>query len=103
MENKIYSVITGTGSYIPSRVITNDDFITSEFYESNGVKIEKPGQEIADKFHEITTIAERRYISDDMITTDMAFLAAEEAIKASGIDAEELDYVIVANNFGDDV
>lgn len=101
MEKKIYSVITGTGSYIPSRVITNEDFVKSEFYESNGVKIEKPGQEIADKFHEITTIAERRYISDDMITTDMAFLVAEEAIKASGIDVEELDYVIVANNFGD--
>ena len=101
MEKRIYSVITGTGSYIPSRVVTNEDFIANEFFESNGVKIDKSGQEIADKFLEITTIAERRYITDDMITTDMAVLAAEEAIKASGIDAEELDYVILANNFGD--
>ncbi len=101
MEKKIYSVITGTGSYIPSRVVKNEDFIANEFFESNGVKIDKSGQEIADKFHEITTIAERRYISDDMITTDMAVLAADEAIRASGIDAEELDYLIVANNFGD--
>ena len=101
MENRIYSVITGTGSYIPSKIVKNEDFILNEFYESNGVRIDKSGQEISEKFHEITTIAERRYISDDMITTDIAVLAAEEAIKASGIDPEELDYVIVANNFGD--
>ena len=101
MENRIYSVITGTGSYIPSKIVKNEDFILNEFYESNGIRIDKSGQEISGKFHEITTIAERRYISDDMITTDMAVLAAEEAIKASGIDPEELDYVIVANNFGD--
>jgi 3-oxoacyl-[acyl-carrier-protein] synthase III len=101
MENKTYSVITGTGSYIPSRIVTNEDFISNEFYESNGIKIEKSGQEIADKFQEITTIAERRYISDNMTTTDMAYLAAIEAIKAAGIEQEELDYVIVANNFGD--
>jgi len=101
MSNNIYSVITGTGSYIPSRIVKNDDFVTNVFYESNGVKIDKPGQEIAEKFHEITTIAERRYITDNLITSDMAFLAAEEALKAAGIEKEELDYVIVANNFGD--
>lgn len=101
MEKKTYSIITGTGSYIPSQIVKNEDFIKNEFFESNGVKIEKSGQDIIDKFQEITTIAERRHIDDDMITTDMAFLAAEEAIKAAGIDKEELDYVIVANNFGD--
>jgi 3-oxoacyl-[acyl-carrier-protein] synthase III len=31
----------------------------------------------------------------------MAFFAAEEALKSAGIDKEELDYIIVANNFGD--
>lgn len=98
---KTYSVITGTGSYIPTRIVKNQDFQGNVFYESNGTIINKTGEEISEKFHEITTIAERRYITDDMITTDMAFLAAEEAIIASGIDKEELDYVIVANNFGD--
>jgi 3-oxoacyl-[acyl-carrier-protein] synthase III len=100
MEN-IYSIITGTGSYIPTRIVKNEDFETSVFYETNGMIIDKPGKEISEKFHEITTIGERRYITDDMITTDMAFMAAEEAIKAAGIDKEELDYVILANNFGD--
>jgi 3-oxoacyl-[acyl-carrier-protein] synthase III len=101
MNTSIYSVITGTGSYIPSNLITNNDFLKNEFYETNGVKINKANQEITDKFLEITTIAERRYITDDLTTSDMAFFAAEEAIKSAGIDKEELDYVIVANNFGD--
>jgi DNA-binding CsgD family transcriptional regulator len=51
MEKRIYSVITGTGSYIPSRVVKNEDFIANEFYESNAVKIDKSGQEIADKLY----------------------------------------------------
>ena len=101
MNTNIYSVITGTGSYIPSKQIKNEDFLNYEFYEPNGEKIDKDGREITEKFHEITTIAERRYITDDLTTSDMAFFAAEEAIKSAGIDKEELDYVIVANNFGD--
>lgn len=101
MNTSIYSVITGSGSYIPSRKITNQDFLKNEFFETNGEKITKPNQEIADKFLEITTIAERRYITDDLTTSDMAFFAAEEAIKSAGIDKEDLDYIIVANNFGD--
>lgn len=101
MNTNIYSVITGTGSYIPSRVITNEDFLTNEFFETNGEKLNKPNQEITEKFLEITTIAQRRYITDDLTTSDMAFFAAELAIKSANIDKEELDYIIVANNFGD--
>jgi 3-oxoacyl-[acyl-carrier-protein] synthase-3 len=101
MNTSIYSVITGTGNYIPSRVIKNEDFIKNEFFETNGEKINKCNQEITDKFLEITTIAERRYITDDLTTSDMAFFAAQEAIKSAQIDQEELDYIIVANNFGD--
>lgn len=101
MKKNIYSIITGTGSYIPLRIVKNENFEKNEFYESNGTIIDKPGKEISEKFHEITTIAERRYISDDMKTSDIAFLAAKEAIRAAGIEQEELDYIIVANNFGD--
>ncbi|MDD3321742.1 MAG: ketoacyl-ACP synthase III [Paludibacter sp.] len=101
MNNSIYSIITGTGKYIPSIRIKNEDFIKHEFFETNGEKITKPSQEITNKFLEITTIAERRYISDDLMTSDMAYFAALEAIKSAGIDQEELDYIIVATNFGD--
>ena len=101
MNTNIYSVITGTGNYIPLKQIKNDDFLKNEFFESNGAKLKKSNQEITNKFLEITTIAERRYITDDLITSDIAFFAAEEAIKSAQINKEELDYIIVANNFGD--
>lgn len=101
MSTKIYSVITGTGTYIPTRQIKNEDFLKTEFYDENGNKLDKENKEITDKFLEITTIAERQYVTDDLLTSDIAFFAAVEAIKSAGIDKEELDYIIVANNFGD--
>ena len=101
MSKNIYSVITGTGSYIPTRQITNDDFLNTKFLDEKGENLDKDNQYVIDKFLEITTIAKRHYVTDDLVTSDIAFFAAEEAIKAAGIDKEELDYVIVANNFGD--
>ncbi|MDD4993974.1 MAG: ketoacyl-ACP synthase III [Paludibacter sp.] len=101
MSKSIYSVITGTGSYIPTQQIKNDDFLTTEFYEENGSRLNKPNSEITEKFLEITTIAERQYVTDDLLTSDIAYFASLEAIKSANIDMEELDYVILANNFGD--
>ncbi|MCC4213264.1 3-oxoacyl-ACP synthase III family protein [Leeuwenhoekiella parthenopeia] len=101
MSKERYSVITGTGSYLPEKRVANEDFLGFEFYESNGKKIEKDNAYIIDKFKEITTIEERRYVTDDLVTSDIAFFAAESAIKNAGIDAETLDYIIVAHNFGD--
>jgi 3-oxoacyl-[acyl-carrier-protein] synthase-3 len=79
----------------------NEDFLSSNFYDSNAEKLEKSNQEIIDKFLEITTIAERRYVTDDLVTSDIAYFAAKEAIASAGIDPEELDYIILAHNFGD--
>jgi 3-oxoacyl-[acyl-carrier-protein] synthase-3 len=53
------------------------------------------------KFKGITGIEERRYAETSLITSDMAYLASDKAIKNSGIDPESLDYIIVAHNFGD--
>jgi 3-oxoacyl-[acyl-carrier-protein] synthase-3 len=53
------------------------------------------------KFREITEIAERRYVTDDLMASDIAAEAARDAIESSGIDRETLDYCIVAHNFGD--
>lgn len=99
--NNLYSVITGTGSYIPSRQIKNEDFISNEFYDEDGEKYDKTNEEIIEKFHQISTIKERRYVRDDVSTSDIAYFAATEAIESSGIDKEKLDYIIVAHNFGD--
>jgi 3-oxoacyl-[acyl-carrier-protein] synthase-3 len=101
MESTIYSVITGTGSYIPTNLIRNEDFLKNEFYDKDGTKLNKTNQEIIDKFFEITTIAERRHASDDLVTSDIAYYAAAEALDSGNIDKEELDYIIVAQNFGD--
>jgi 3-oxoacyl-[acyl-carrier-protein] synthase III len=97
----ICSVITGTGSCIPSKQTKNEDFLQHEFYESNGVKLNKSNREIIDKFQEITTIEERRHVSGDQTTTDLAVFAAQEAIKRADIDLETLDYIIMAHNFGE--
>jgi 3-oxoacyl-[acyl-carrier-protein] synthase III len=99
--SSIYSVITGTGSYIPTQQIKNEAFINNVFYESTGEKINKDNEEIINKFQEITTIAERQYAADDLVASDLGYFAALEAIKSANIDPEELDYIIVGHNFGD--
>lgn len=93
------AIITGTGSYIPTVGIPNDHFLGHSFYGADGKKLERPNVEIINKLEEITCISERRYINDKLNTSDMAFLAAEQAL--DGKDREDLDYIIVAQNFGD--
>lgn len=97
----IYSVITGSGSYIPSKKTLNEDFLNHDFFEPNGVRINKTNQEIVDKFKEITTIGERRQVTKDQLTSDLAFHAAAEALTSANTDPETLDYIIVAHNFGE--
>lgn len=101
MSSSIYSIITGTGNYIPSKCVKNEHFLLNEFYDSDGKKLPKDNQEIIEKFYQITTISERRHVTGDLLTSDMAAYAAFEAIRSAGIDKEELDYIIVAHNFGD--
>ena len=97
----IQPVITGTGSYIPEVVITNDTFLSSHFFDRNNTKLDKQNASIIEKFSTITGIRERRYANHDHNTSDLAYLAATDAIASAGIDAESLDYIIVAHNFGD--
>lgn len=98
---RIYSQIIGTGSYIPLKIVKNKDFLDHDFLDSTGEKIDRDNKEIVEKFEEITTIAERRHIEDHHVTSDLAFYAAEKAIESAKIDKEELDYIILAHNFGD--
>ena len=50
------TIIIGSGSYLPNRVIGRDFFLDSEFYTDEGVKIDKPVEETIAKFVEITEI-----------------------------------------------
>ncbi len=94
------TIITGTGSYIPSIVKTNQSFVNNSFYAENGELITTPSEEIVEKFKDITGIAERRYADANENTSEMASKAAVLAIKDAGIDPETIDQIIVAHNFG---
>ena len=94
------SVITGSGSYIPTEIKTNAQFIGNTFYTENNEPIKIEPELLIEKFLKITGIAERRYISEDLNTSDIATFAALKAIEHSGIDPETLDLIIVAQNFG---
>lgn len=95
------TVITATGSHIPSERVPNDSFLGHDFRDAKQRTLEKANDEILRQFESITGIRERRYVPDDLVTTDIAFDAAQNALQSSGIDAEELDGIIVAHNFGD--
>lgn len=93
--------ITGTGSYLPTQIIKNQDFQTRDFLNPDGSSFKHGNAVIIEKFKAITGIGERRYVVDDLNTSDIAFLAAERAIADANMDKEDLDYIIFAHNFGD--
>jgi len=93
--------ITGTGSYIPSLITKNEDFLEHEFLELDGSSFHQDNGTIIEKFQAITGIGERRYAEPNLKTSDLGFLAAEKALTDANIDKETLDYIIFAHNFGD--
>jgi 3-oxoacyl-[acyl-carrier-protein] synthase-3 len=96
-----YSILLGSGSYVPTRRIPNADFLGHSFYDQQGLRLEKMNQVIIGQFEQITGIRERRYVTDDLVASDIAFFAAREALASAQIDGETLDCIIVAHNFGD--
>jgi 3-oxoacyl-[acyl-carrier-protein] synthase-3 len=93
--------ITGSGSYIPTEKVSNIDFAKHSFLNEDGTPFPHSNEVVAEKFLEITGIQERRYVTDDLCTSDIAILAAEKAILVAKIDRETIDYIILAHNFGD--
>jgi 3-oxoacyl-[acyl-carrier-protein] synthase III len=94
------AVITGTGSYIPPFVQSNQDFEQHDFYSEDQQPLGKSPGEIIEKFAAITGIEERRYTTNELNTSDIGTLAAIAAIEDCGINREEIDQLIVAQNFG---
>jgi beta-ketoacyl-acyl-carrier-protein synthase III len=101
MEKVLNTVITGSGSYLPEKVIKNDYFMDAEFYDEKNERIPRSNEEIIEKFRELVGITERRYAEDHIVNSDMAAIAGSRAVEAWGGDKENLDYVIVAHNYGD--
>ena len=92
--------ITGSGSYIPTEIVSNIDFAKHVFLNDDGTPFPHPNDVVAQKFLEITGIQERRYVTSDLNTSDIATIAAKKAIEEAQIDPETLDYIIFAHNFG---
>lgn len=94
-------VIDGVGSCIPDRVVKNEDFLTAEFFQENGEPFPDDNKTIIRKFEKITGIRERRYAQPGQKASDLGSIAAKNALANSKVDAEDLDYIIFAHNFGD--
>lgn len=102
MTPELHSVITATGSCIPSRCVRNEDFLDQRLFEDYGKPFDlADNPKIISRLREITGILERHYVSDDLVASDLAIEAGGKALEGGGIDRETLDYLIVAHNFGD--
>jgi len=95
------SVIIATGSYIPEQIVDNSEFLHSIFLQKAGSAVPGTIRQNIEKFEQITGIRQRRYASPEQNASDLALLAAKDAIESGNIDPESLDYIIVAHNFGD--
>ena len=93
--------ITGSGCFIPNVVKKNKAFLAHSFLDNQGIQFDVDNETIIDKFNSITGIKERKYISSELKTSDIAHYAAQKAIEDANIDPETLDYIIIAHNFGD--
>lgn len=100
-EEMIRTKIIGTGSCIPEVGVANEAFYEAQFLEEGGLRSKKGVMEIIEKFQAITGISERRYAKPEQSASDLAFLAASDALESAGVDGETLDYLIVSHNFGD--
>ena len=97
----IRSFIVATGSCIPEIIRRNEDFADARFFTKDGTAIIQEPADIFKRFRSITGIEARRYAQPEQTASELGFLAAQQALTSSGIDAETLDYLIVAHNFGD--
>jgi len=85
-----YSKIAGTGSYLPAKILTN-------------AELERMVDTTDEWIVTRTGIRERHIIADDETTSDLAYHAAVNAIKAAEINNDEIDLIIVATTTPDNI
>ncbi|SEA34432.1 beta-ketoacyl-ACP synthase III [Variovorax sp. YR216] len=88
-----FSRITGTGSYLPPRRVTNDDLAR----DLAGRGIETSDQWIIER----TGIKARHFAAPDVTSSDLGLEAAKAALEAAGRSAAEVDLIIVATSTPD--
>jgi 3-oxoacyl-[acyl-carrier-protein] synthase III len=88
-----FSRISGTGSYLPPRRLTNADL---------AAELAAKGVETSDQWIvERTGIRARHFAAPDVTTSDLGAHAARQAIAAAGIEASQIDLIIVATSTPD--
>jgi 3-oxoacyl-[acyl-carrier-protein] synthase-3 len=88
-----YSRITGTGSYLPPRRLTNADLVA---------ELASKGVETSDEWIvERTGIRARHFVEDGVYSSDLGLEAAKQALQAAGRTAEDVDLIIVATSTPD--
>ena len=88
-----YSRITGTGSYLPPRRLTNADLVA---------ELATRGVETSDDWIvERTGIRARHFAAPDVCASDLALEAAKNALQAAGVQAKDIDLIIVATSTPD--
>lgn len=85
---RVYSRIAGTGSYLPARVVTNDEL--SKIVDTSD-------EWIAAR----TGIRQRHIAAEGETTGDLAFHAAVRALEAAGVQASEIDLIVVGTTTPD--
>jgi len=90
---KIYSRITGTGSYLPPRRLTNADLVA---------ELAAQGVESSDDWIvERTGIRARHFAAPNVCSSDLGLEAARQALEAAGVQAADIDLIIVATSTPD--
>lgn len=77
--------ISGTGGYVPPRVVKNDDLASDYGIDTNDEWI-----------HKRTGIKERRYAADGVNCSDLATEATKKALEAAGLEPQDLDMILLA-------
>ncbi|VTU39856.1 3-oxoacyl-[acyl-carrier-protein] synthase 3 [Variovorax sp. PBS-H4] len=88
-----FSRITGTGSYLPPRRVTNDELAR----ELAGRGIETSDQWIVER----TGIRARHFAAPEVASSDLGVQAAKQALEAAGRSAADVDLIIVATSTPD--
>ena len=88
-----YSRITGTGSYLPPRRLSNADLIL----ELAGKGVETSDDWIVER----TGIRARHFAAPDVASSDLGLHAATNALRAAGVEAKDIDLLIVATSTPD--
>ncbi|MDA3813561.1 MAG: ketoacyl-ACP synthase III [Candidatus Cloacimonetes bacterium] len=88
MSIKYYAKVSGTGMYVPDKVLTNFD-------------LEKIVNTSDEWIRTRTGMSERHIAAEDQAASDLAYEASLKAIKAARIRAKDIDMIIVATISGD--